>query len=313
MLNDDAPDISVLVVNWNTRDLLERCLDSITVGVGSDLTWEAIVVDNASSDGSVALLRARSDISLIENSRNVGFAAAVNQAYRRSRAAFVLLLNSDVELLPGSVSALFELLAANPKLAGAAPLYRNPDGSPQPFHFRFPTFAVTLANASALIRRIPRMQSRLRAFRMLDDDFSAPRPVPQPSASCLLLRRSVLPAEHILDERYPIFFNDVKLARSLGAAGGELWVTPDSVVVHEGHASTRQLGEALKRQYVAAVVLMLHHTEPRRNLLLYRALVLFQGLALLVLRRPGALPLRDLVGALSGNPGPLPSQPPSTA
>ena len=302
--------LSIVIVNWNTKDLVRGCLDSLPAGMGSSTSFETIVVDNGSVDGSVDLLRSRPDLVLVENSRNLGFAAAVNQGYERSRAPLVLLLNSDVEPLPGSLGVLGEFLELHPEIAGAAPLYRNPDGSPQPFHFRFPTFTVTLANASAAIRKLPGTAARLRAFRMLDDDFSNPRPVPQPSASCLLLRRSALSPERIFDERYPIFFNDVQLARSLSGAGSELWVVPDAVVVHEGAASTRQLGGALKRQYVASAVRMLRETEPGRNVLAYRALVLLQGLGLLLLRRPPrAMSLRDLVGALSGDPGPLPSKP----
>ena len=303
------PHISILLVNWNTRDLVMRCLESLAAGVGAALTFETIMVDNGSVDGSAVALRSRADILLVENSSNLGYAAAVNQAYRRSRAPLVLLLNSDVELLPGSVAALEDLLARHPDAAGAAPLYRNPDGSPQPFHFRFPSFVVTLANTSALFRLLPGMGQRLRAFAMLDDDFSRPRPVPQPSASCLLLRRSCLPSDHVFDELYPIFMNDVELARSLAAEGRELWVTPEAVVVHEGHASTTKLGGQLKRQYIASVVRMLKKTQPWRKVFFYRSLVFIQGLVLLCLRRPGALSWRDLTGATSGDPGLLPSRP----
>jgi GT2 family glycosyltransferase len=304
-----SPDISVLLVNWNTRELVIRCLESLAAGMGTVLTFETIMVDNGSVDGSASALRSRTDIVLIENSSNLGYAAAVNQAYRRSRAPLVLLLNSDVELLPGSVAALEELLAQHPEVAGSAPVYRNPDGSPQPFHFRFPSFVVILANGSALFRVLPGMERRLRRFRMLDDDFSRPRPVPQPSASCLLLRRSCLPSGHIFDERYPIFMNDVELARSLAAGGQELWVTPEAVVVHEDHASTKKLGKQGKRQYIASVVRMLKKTEPRRNVFFYQALVFVQGLFLLGLKRPDALSWRDLTDATSGDPGPLPSGP----
>lgn len=305
-------DISVLIVNWNTKELVRRCLDSLPLGIGGDLSYETIVVDNGSVDGSTAVLRARIDVTLLENERNVGFAAAVNQAYRSSRAPRVLLLNPDVELMPGAVAALARLLDEHAKAAGTAPLYRNTDGSPQPFHFRFPTFATTLANGSSVIASLPGMERRLRSYAMLGDDFSSPRTVPQPSASCLLLRRVFLPPDRIFDERYPIFFNDVQLARSLAEAGRELWVNPAAVVIHEGHAATRQLGRAQKRQYVASLVRMLQDTEPGRNVLVYQALVLLQGLALIALRQPNALPWSDLMAAVAGDPGPLPAQPASS-
>jgi GT2 family glycosyltransferase len=133
--------------------------------------------------------------------------------------------------------------------------------------------------------------------------------VEQPSASCLLIRRSALPDGELMDEQFPIYFNDVALARSLASRGHELWMTPEAVVVHEHGASTRQLGGLLARQHIGAHVRYLKATEPRYRLEVFRAVVLAQKLGLLVLRRPGRLPLRDLMGALRGDPGPVPPAP----
>ena len=194
--------------------------------------------------------------------------------------------------------------------AGVAPLYLNPDGSPQPFHFRFPSFATILANGSVGFRRLmPGSEQRLRSYRMTDDDFSKPRTVPQPSASCLLLRRSALPAEALLDEAYPIFFNDVKLALTLAKNGHELWVTPEASVFHEGHASTRQLDRGGRRQYLASTARLLSETESPTKVWFYRVVVFAQNMILWSVRRPEALRGRDLWRTLAGDPGPLPSRP----
>ncbi len=302
--------VSILIVNWNTRDLTLACLGSLA-NAASGTPYEVIVVDNGSVDGSAEALSEQAGIELLRNDLNLGFAAAVNQAFRRSHGDYVLLLNSDVTLPPDALSVLARFLDEREAVAGVGPVYANPDGSPQPFHFRFPTFATTLANGSSLIRRIvPGSEQRLREYKMLDDDFSRPRPVPQPSASCLLLRRSVLPREQLMDERYPLYFNDVQLARSLADQGLELWVTPDAVAVHDAHASGFKLPPAARRrQYVGAVVRMLMDTEPVHTVWLYRAIVLVQNLALWALDRPDALRGRDLLAALDGNPGPLPVQP----
>ena len=301
--------VSILIVNWNTRELVLECLRSLPKN-GTGPPYEVVVVDNGSVDGSGDALSRQSAITLIRNERNLGYAAAVNQAYRRSRGDFVLLLNSDVELTPAALSSLTQFLRDDPSAAAVGPLYLNVDGSPQPFHFRFPTFTMTLANGGAVAGRLlPGSKRRLRRYRMLDEDFSQPRPVPQPSASCLLLRRSLLPDDHIFDERYPIFFNDVQLARSFADRGLTLWVTPSAKVVHHSHASTRKLGVARKRQYLGSVIRMLEETEPPTKVWLYRAVVFLQNIPVWLLRRPDALSFRDLLKALSGDVGPLPSDP----
>ena len=263
--------VSILIVNWNTRELVLECLRSLPK-LGARPSYEVVVVDNGSVDGSGDALGRQTGITLIRNDRNLGYAAAVNQAYRRASGDFVLLLNSDVELTRTAFSALTQFLRDNPSAAAVGPLYLNVDGSPQPFHFRFPTFTMTLANGGALAGRLlPGSKRRLRQYRMLDDDFSQPRPVPQPSASCLLLRRSILPDDHVFDERYPIFFNDVQLARSLADRGLTLWVTPAAKVVHHSHASTRKLGTSGKRQYLGSLIRMLDETEPATKVWFYRA------------------------------------------
>jgi GT2 family glycosyltransferase len=303
------PIVSVLIVTWNTRELTLRCLDSLARGTATAGPSQLLVVDNGSADGTAEALASRTDIELLRNGENVGFAAAVNQAYRRARGEFVLLLNSDLELEPGGLEALVQFLRDRPDAAGAAPLYRNPDGSPQQFHFRLPTFAMLLANASALVRLLPGSKRLIRDHWMLDEAFDKPLPVPQPSASCLLLRRAFLTPDRIFDERYPIFFNDVMFAREIAEAGKQLWVVPSAIAVHDAHSSTGRLGLAGKRQYLGAIIRMLQETEPARNLWLYRAIVFTQEFAAYAVRRPRALPPPELWRTLAGDVGPLPSAP----
>jgi GT2 family glycosyltransferase len=303
-----GPRVSILLLSWNTRELTLACLDSIPASVDDGTTYEVIVVDNASGDGSAEALAERPDITLVLNRENRGYAPAVNQAYARARGSLVLLLNSDATFAPGGLSRLVEFLDEHPEAAGVAPLYLNPDGSLQLHHFRFPTLAMTLASGNALLMRLPFFRRRFDRYRMLDADFSQPCVVPQPSATCLLLRRAALDGD-VLDERYPIFFNDVALARSLAGRGWTLWMTPESVVYHESSSSTRQLGSSLKQQYVASVVRYLRDTEPRHHVVLYQALVLVQGALLRIARRPRALPLGRLWAAVRGEPGPIPQAP----
>jgi GT2 family glycosyltransferase len=302
-----GPVVSILIVNWNTRERVMGCLASLPKDVPG-LSREVIVIDNGSVDGSGEALARQADITLVRNERNVGYAAAVNQAYNRSSGELVLLLNSDVTLTSDALECLTQFLSSHPDAAAVGPLYVNPDGTPQPFHFRFPTFEMTLANGSALVRKLlPGSARKLRDYRMLDEDFSKPRPVPQPSASCLLLRRSFLPDDRIFDERYPIFFNDVQLARSFADRGFTLWVTPSAQVIHDAHSSVRMLGAAGKQQYLGSVVRMLTETESAAKVWLYRTVVFLQGIPISALGRSDALSVRALWKALSGDVGPLPS------
>jgi GT2 family glycosyltransferase len=305
----DGSRVSILIVNWNTRDRVLRCLESLeaaTEGIPS----EVIVVDNGSVDGSGEALARSNDIILLNNERNLGFAAAVNQAYRRSSGEFVLLLNSDVKVSRQALQSMTGFLKDHSTIAGVGPLYVYPDGSPQPFHFRFPTFSVVLANCSTIARSlIPGITQQLREYQMLDDDFSQAQPVPQPAASCLLLRRSALSDDRILDERYPIFGNDVQLARSLAARGLDLWVTPEAIVTHDAHASTRMLGIAGKRQYLGSVIRMLMETESPAKVWLFRLVVFAQHVPMWVLARPNTIGVKELCRALSGDVGPLPTAP----
>jgi GT2 family glycosyltransferase len=304
-----TPAVSVIVVNWNTCELTLRCLDSLEVGMAGEATYEAIVVDNGSQDGSAEALTLREDIVLVLNQENLGYARGVNQAYERSRGELVLLLNSDVELEQGALGVLVAFLRQRPDIAGAAPLYVYPDGTPQQHHYRFPTFGALLANGSRAVRLLPGFAGQLRSYRMLDDDFSHPRAVPQPSASCLLLRRSALPPDHVFNERYPIWFNDVALARSLSERGHELWVTPEAVVRHGLSVSTDKLGGFRKRIYLASLVRYLSDTEPRYRVRIFQTVVFTQGLLLALFRRGSALPPRELLRALAGNAGRLPRAP----
>jgi GT2 family glycosyltransferase len=149
----------------------------------------------------------------------------------------------------------------------------------------------------------------MRRYEMLDVEFTQPVRVEQPSASCLLLRREVLPADHLLDEQFPIFFNDVELAHRLRRAGAELWVEPEAKVFHAHGASTKMLGRSLAVHHLGAQVRYVRATSSRGALALFRSVVLVQKLGALVLRRDGAMPLGDVIRGLRGETGPIPDRP----
>lgn len=296
-------DVSVLLVSWNTCAETRRCLDSLPDAVGDTLACEVIVVDNGSTDGSVDMLTSYPDIMLISNSTNVGFAAAVNQAYAHAHGPLILLLNSDVQFGPGGLAALVGFLREHTDAAGVAPLYLDPHGAVQQPYMRLPTFRNALAMGTAL-RLLPGFRRAWRTYLMRGEDFSRPRPVPQPSASCLLLRRCVLDPNRVFDERFPLYFNDVWLARTLAEAGHQLWMTPEVAVTHTVGASTALLGASKRTAYrLDGLIRYVRLTQPRHRVRLLQVLVVLDRLARRALRIPGQLDLRDLRSVLRGELG----------
>src|SRR5262249_12143514 len=138
-------DISIIIVNWNGRDLLPRCIESIMQRPPS-VPYEIVVVDNASTDGSVEWLRAArssewlktANLRVIENAENVGFGRANNIAFRQTDASMFLLLNSDTEVKEGAIDKLVEALRSNEKAGGCGPKVLNADGSLRPTVCRVP-------------------------------------------------------------------------------------------------------------------------------------------------------------------------------
>ncbi|MEV5508443.1 glycosyltransferase [Streptomyces orinoci] len=298
-------EVSVLMVSWNTREETWRCLDALPAAAAG-VRYEVIVVDNGSRDGSAEMLAARDDARVARNARNHGFAAAVNQACAYASGELVLLLNSDVRMHPGALATLVRFLRERPEAAGVAPLYLNPDGTLQRHYMRLPTLGRALALATAL-RKLPCFRREMRRYLMTGEDFTAPRPVEQPSASCLLLRSDAFPGHQVLDERLPVYFNDVLLAHQLAVRGRRLWMTPQAVVTHTLGASTALLAPAVRaRIHLAGLVRYLRLTQPGWRVAVFQAVTFCDRVARRLLRLGGRLSLPELCAALRGDGGPLP-------
>ena len=234
------PALSICIVSWNTRELLDACLVSIRT-IPDEVTREVIVVDNASGDGTAEMVRAdHPEVTLIANADNRGYAAGNNQAIEVARGEMILLLNPDIVVLEGALDTLVRFLEDHAEAAAVAPRLVLPDGSVQASCRSFPTPDVVLYEALGLSRLFPRSR-RFGKYRMTWWDYDDERPVDQPMASAFLVRRSVLEEIGLMDEQFPIFFNDVDLCERIWDAGGEVWYTPHASMVHVGGASTGQV------------------------------------------------------------------------
>ena len=241
------PELSICIVTWNTRQMLDDCLRSIAEAPDA-VSREVIVVDNASDDGTAEMVRERHpEVTLIANAENLGYAAANNQALRRAVAPLKLLLNADIVVHPGALDALVDLMHRRPEAGAAAPRLIRPDGRIQASCRTFPTPDVVLYEALGMSRLFPRSR-RFGKYRMTWWGYDQERAVEQPMASALLLRQEALDEVGLMDEGFPIFFNDVDLCKRLGDAGWEIWFTPAATMTHFGGASTSQVRRAMIAQ-----------------------------------------------------------------
>ncbi|HEY3230904.1 MAG TPA: glycosyltransferase family 2 protein, partial [Roseiflexaceae bacterium] len=191
-------DVSIVLVSWNTRELLLGCLAALPAAVGG-LCADVWVVDNGSTDGSVEAVRSgHPDAHIIQNERNVGFAAANNQAIVASAGRYVLLLNSDTIALPGSIERLVRFADARPAMGVVGAMLLNPDGSFQASFADFPSLHSELLSATGLGARLfghwypnygPRRSQRARRVDYIQ-------------GACMLARRAAIEQAGLLDEQY---------------------------------------------------------------------------------------------------------------
>lgn len=234
-------ELSIIVVNWNTRDLLAQCLRSIQANVHTfkRATVQTFVVDNASTDGSVAMVRDCFPwVELIQNRKNRGFAAANNQAIRESQGRYLLLLNSDTELKPGALGGLLGFMEAHPDAGACGARLLNGDGSLQPSCHPMLTPWREFWRLAFLDRLKP-----LATYDMAAWDLRTPRQVEVIKGACLMLRREALNQVGLLDEGYFMYTEEMDLCYRLLRAGWELYWVPQAEVVHYGEGSTRQVAE----------------------------------------------------------------------
>lgn len=236
-------DLSVSIVSYRTPELLLRCLAALVAererGV---LEMDVTVVDNASGDASVDLVRSAYPwVSVLHNPRNAGFGAAHNQVLRRATGRYWLVLNSDTSPAPGALQTLVEALESDATLACVGPRLRYPDGTVQPSRRRFPTVATLFCESTQLQRFWPR-NNVLRRYYMEDRADDVPQDVDWLVGACLCLRAEAMRQVGLFDERYFMYSEEIDLCRRLRAAGWGVRYVPTAEVVHlEGGSSRADL------------------------------------------------------------------------
>lgn len=233
------PDVSICIVNWNGRELLRNLLDSLRAP-DQGVSVQTIVVDNASTDGSLdALPRDFPDVILVRNDRNLGFAKANNQAADRASGRYLLFLNNDTVARPGALARLVRFMDENPTYSGVGPKLIGGDGKPQRTGRNLPTLRALLHQRVMLVPRwTGAFKGQYRDYRSGGFDPELPGDVPQLAAAALMVRPAWFAEAGRWDEGFPFGVEDVDLCVRLHRFGPIRYL-PDAQILHLGRISSQ--------------------------------------------------------------------------
>ncbi len=232
--------ISVIIVNYNVREFLEQCLNSVQRAL-KNIPSEIIVVDNASVDGSVPIIRKRfPDVILIENKENKGFSAANNQGLEIARGEFIVLLNPDTVVQEDTFVKLLEFFEKTPDASAATCKILNPDGTfSVDCRHSIPTPLTAFWKVIGLSRIFPKSKifGRYNLTYLDENDLY---PVEAISGSFMMMRRQIVKKVGKLDEDFFMYCEDIDYCHRINKAGGKIYYVPDSQIVHYKGESTKK-------------------------------------------------------------------------
>lgn len=282
-------DVSIIVVAWNVRKLLQDCLDSV-VAQTKDVHYEVIYVDNASKDGSVEMVRQRfPEVRVIENSQNNGFIKANNQGIEVARGRYVLLLNSDTLVLDNAIAKTVTFADAHADAAVVGCRVLNPDRTLQRTCFMYPSLLNMFLGATYLYKLFPgsRFFGRERMTWWAFDDV---REVETVCGCYSLVRRDAIDQVGLMDPTYFVYGDDPDWCYRFRKAGWRVLFTPDAQIIHYGGQNTKQMASAFRWQLEGSKLIFVRLHRSRWMFPIARLLV-----ALFFLLR---VPYWCIVGAL---------------
>ena len=232
--------LSVIIVNWNVRDLLQRALASVYASWDDKPGLEIIVVDNASHDDSVAMLHADfPDVHVIANTENRGFPGGNNQGLAAATGDFLLLLNPDTEIVADALPRMVEYLQAHPDAGMVGPQLLNPDGSVQSSRRRFPTLPVLFLESTWLEKLAPR--KLLRYYYAQEQPDNVIQDVDWITGAAMLTRREAVAQVGCMDEGFFMYSEELDWCRRIREAGWRVVYFPEARIVHHEGKSSEQV------------------------------------------------------------------------
>ena len=282
--------LSIIISTRNVEQLVVDCLRSLR-RFPPTCVYEVLVVDNASTDGTVTAIKSEfPEVVILLNETDMGFAAANNRGMREARGECVLLLNSDTKLTAGAFDALVGFLDDREDVAAAAPKLLNNDGSLQRSWYQFPSPGKTILHIlgvrefllrilhSTLVKSFSRFLPGL-AFYTRELDQQTPRRADYVLFACIVLRRSALEKVGLLDEGLFFYHEDCEYGYRLFKAGLQIWWVPNSKVIHLGGGFSRSAAEESYRHYFESLLHVFSKHESALTALALRGTI-FLGFAL---------------------------------
>jgi GT2 family glycosyltransferase len=230
-------ELTIIIVNYNCRQHTLQCLLSINQNT-QKLDYEIIVIDNGSQDKSVDFIKRRLDTSFlsscrfIENKLNLGFAKAINQGIHLACGRYLLLLNNDTLVLPGSLSELVGFMSGHPEAIAAGGKVLNPDGTLQFSCRRFPGYLTALFNRKSIFTRLFKNNRISKKYLMADWPHNEARPVDWASACYLIMRREAIEKVGLLDEEFFMYCEDVDWCWRAREKGLRVFYFPGAAIIH---------------------------------------------------------------------------------
>ena len=268
-----AHNLSIVIVSWNVKDLLRRCLGSVmrslASGRGLRLSAQVVVVDNASSDGSVRMLREEfQQVRCLANDQNVGFTKGNNQGIAASDGRYVLLLNPDTEVVEDALGEMVAYMDDHPKVGALGPQLLYPDGEVQSSRRRFPGLGTAFVEGTFLQQWLPDSDV-LKRYYVLDRSDDETQEVDWVVGACLLMRRTTLEGVGCLDERFFMYSEELDWCFRAKKQGWMVVYLPIARVIHYEGKSSEQVLPVRHVQFQRSKVLFFkkHHGYWRGELL----------------------------------------------
>jgi len=240
-------DLSIIIVSWKVRDLLEKCLHSIFEQT-KNIQFEVFVVDNASGDGSVEMVREKfPQVDLTASAENLGFAKGNNLAIKKARGRYILLLNPDTEILDNALEKMVNFMDAHPESGIAGCKLLNPDLTLQPSVRAFPDLASQIFILLKIHHLLPHGKAMYK-YLVHDFNYEKTQEVDQMMGAFMIIRKEVINKVGLFDEKFWIWFEEVDFCKRAKEAGFKIFYTPEAKIIHHFGQSFKQVMNVKKQK-----------------------------------------------------------------